>query len=318
VRLAHGLETHEPTRAALAQGRLHVEQALVILGALDQLPDDTDPDTLARAEAQLITDAATHDAKNLKILGRRILHLVSPETADAHEATLLEREERQAAAATRLTLWDDGHGKTHGRFTTDALTGAMLKKALFAIAAPKHQASHGPLGERRPTAARLGLAFTELIQRYPTKRLPKAGGMNATVVVMMQLDTLLGGLKAAQIDTGETISASAARRLACEAGIIPAVLGGKSEVLDLGRTKRFATEPQRIAKTIQARGCEVDGCDWPPGMTHTHHKKRWADGGTTNLADLISLCPGHHARAHDQRYTMKQLPTGKYTFHRRT
>jgi hypothetical protein len=53
-------------------------------------------------------------------------------------------------------------------------------------------------------------------------------------------------------------------------------------------------------------------------MTHTHHKKRWVDGGTTNLADLIMICPGHHARAHDHRYEMKQLPTGKYTFHRRT
>jgi hypothetical protein len=53
-------------------------------------------------------------------------------------------------------------------------------------------------------------------------------------------------------------------------------------------------------------------------MTHTHHKKRWVDGGTTNLSDLIMICPCHHARAHDHRYTMKQLPTGKYTFHRRT
>ena len=46
-------------------------------------------------------------------------------------------------------MWDDGHGKLHGRFTIDsALTGAMLKKALFAFAAPRHRASTGPLGER--------------------------------------------------------------------------------------------------------------------------------------------------------------------------
>jgi hypothetical protein len=53
-------------------------------------------------------------------------------------------------------------------------------------------------------------------------------------------------------------------------------------------------------------------------MTHTHHQKRWADGGKTNLRDLISLCPCHHSKAHDQRYHLDQLPTGKYTFHRRT
>ena len=81
----------------------------------------------------------------------------------------------------------------------------------------------------------------------------------------MTLETLDGRLKAAHLDAG------AARRLACEAGIIPAVLGGRSQVLDLGRKKRFHTEAQRIAKTIEAGGCEIEGCDWPPGQCHLHH-----------------------------------------------
>ena len=203
-------------------------------------------------------------------------------------------------------MWDDGRGKVHGRFTLDALTGAMLKKALHAYAAPKHRATQGPLGERRPTPERLGHAFVEMVQRYPAKRLPKAGGLNATVVVLMSLETLMGGLKAAGLDTGETISPGQARRLACEARIIPAVLGGKSQVLDLGREKRFASEAQRIAKTIEAGGCEVEGCDWPPGMTHMHHLIRWADGGKTNRDDHdhdlpLSPRPGPRpALQHDQ------------------
>uniref|UniRef100_UPI000A00F8E1 HNH endonuclease signature motif containing protein n=1 Tax=Nocardioides halotolerans TaxID=433660 RepID=UPI000A00F8E1 len=318
MRLADGLELHEATRTALADGRVHVEQSEAILRALADLPDDLDAAIAAEAERRLLEYAREFDAKQLKVLGRRILEVTSPETADAHEATLLEGEERRAAAATRLTIWDDGHGTTHGRFTLDTLTGAMLKKHLFALAAPKHQASKGPLSERRPTPQRLGEAFVELIQRYPNKKLPKAGGLNATVVVMMTLDALEGRLKAAHLDTGERLSPGAARRLACEAGVLPAVLDGKSHVLDLGRKQRFASEAQRIAKTIEACGCEIDGCDWPPGMTHTHHQKRWTYGGNTNLRDLISLCPHHHARAHDPRYHLDQLPTGKYTFHRRT
>jgi hypothetical protein len=194
----------------------------------------------------------------------------------------------------------------------------MLKKALFAIASPRHQASKGKLGERRPTPERLGRAFVEFIQRYPTKRLPKTGGLNATAVVLIDLDTLMGKLKTAHLDTGEAISPGAARRLACEAGIIPAVLGGKSQVLDLGRKKRFYTEAQRIAKTIEAGGCEVEGCDAPPGTTHLHHEERWADGGETNLKDAIMICPWHHQRAHDTRYKMTRQPTGKVAFHRRT
>ena len=64
-------------------------------------------------------------------------------------------------------------------------------------------------------------------------------------------------------------------------------------------------------------GCEIEGCDYPPGMTHLHHPKRWVDGGQTNR-DAIMICPPHHHRAHDERYTLTQLPTGKYGFHRRT
>jgi hypothetical protein len=317
VRLARALEAHESTRTALVEGRLHVEQAEVITRAVDELPDDLDPALVALAEAHLVEQASSFDAKQLKILGRRLLEVVAPDRADAHEAQLLEREERAAAAATRLTMWEDGHGRVHGRFTVDTLTGAMLKKALLAFAAPKHRASQGPLGERRPTPERLGHAFTELIHRYPTKKLPQAGGLNATVVVTMTLETLLGGLKAVQLDTGEKISAARARKLACEAGIIPAVLGGDSRVLDLGRKRRFHTQAQRILGTLEQGGCSVEGCDWPPAMTHLHHPVRWVDGGPTNR-DAIMICPHHHARAHDTRYQMTKLPTGKYGFHRRT
>jgi hypothetical protein len=318
MRLAKALEDRDLTRGALAEGRVNLEQAQAIIRAVDDLPDGLDPDLIGKAEAHLIDQAQDFDAKALKNLGRHLLEVIDPDAADAHTAKLLELEERAAAVATRLTMWDDGHGKTHGRFTVDtAVTGAALKKALLAFAAPKHQASRGPLGERRPTPERYGQAFAEMVQRYPAKKLPRAGGLNATVVVTMTLETLLGGLKAAKLDTGEELSPGAARRLACEAGIIPAVLGGKSQVLDLGRKKRFHTQAQRIVKTIEAGGCEVDGCHWPPGMSHLHHPTRWADGGGTNR-DAIMICPPHHARAHDQRYDFKKLPTGKYGFNRRT
>src|SRR4051812_11987430 len=225
MRLADGLEAHELTRTALAAGQLHVEQAEVILRALADLPDDLDADLVVQAEQALLAQAAVFDAKALKILGRRILEVIDPDAADAHEAKLLEREERDAQAAARLTIWDDGHGRVHGRFTLPTFEGAALKKALQAIAAPKHQASKGPLGEQRPSPERLGLAFCEYIARYPVRRLPKTGGLNATVVVTMTLDTLMGGLQAAQLDTGQQLSPGQARRIAAHAGIIPAVLG---------------------------------------------------------------------------------------------
>ena len=217
-------------------------------------------------------------------------------------------------------MFEDGHGKWHGRFTLPGLHGAMLKKTLMAIAAPKHRAAvdgYVPNHER-PTDHKLGLAFMEYVGRYPTDRLPNAGGMSASVVAVMDYETLLGKLKAAQLDTGHRISPGLARKLACEAGIIPAVLGSKSQVLDLGRTTRFHTKAQRIALAIEQQGCTAEGCDAPPAMTHAHHHQPWSAGGDTSVKNGRLLCPRHHARAHDTAYSMTRLPEGKVRFHRRT
>jgi hypothetical protein len=314
-------EAHEPVRRSLADGELLVDQAEVIIAAIDALPVDlVDDDLRAQAQVTLIGYAAVHDAKALRILGKRILEVVAPEVGEAHEAKQLDKEEREADKAASLWAVDDGHGKAHGRFTIPSAHWAMLKKALLATAAPKHRAAvDGQAPEPGlPSAHRLGQAFTEYIETYPEDLLPNAGGVSATVVVTMTLDTLIGGLKTAQLDTGHRISPGLARRWACEAGTIPAVLGSKSQVLDLGRKTRFHTKPQRIALAIEQQGCTAEGCDWPPGMCHTHHHQPWAFGGTTDLKNGRLLCPRHHARAHDPGYTMTRLPEGKVRFHRRT
>ena len=151
MRMAKGLEDHDLTRAALAEGRVHVEQAEAILRALADLPTGLDPDLVDQAERHLLELAEVHDAKALKVLGRRILEVIDPDAADAHEAALLEREERDAQAATRLVIWDDGHGKTHGRFTVDSsLTGAMLKKALTRSPPPSTRPPKDPSANAAP------------------------------------------------------------------------------------------------------------------------------------------------------------------------
>ena len=192
----------------------------------------------------------------------------------------------------------------------------MLKKALLAIAAPKHRAAaDGHLGARRPGPERMGRALREYVERYPVDRLPNAGGLAATVVVTMTLETLMGGLKAAQLDTGARISPGAARRMACEAGIIPVVLGGKSEVLDVGRKRRFHTKAMRIAMALRDGGCTTEGCDWPPGLCHAHHDIPWHQGGGTSAKDGRLLCPRHHARAHDPDVHDDQAPRRQGRLH---
>ncbi|WP_340538129.1 HNH endonuclease signature motif containing protein [Nocardioides sp. GXZ039] len=297
TRLAHELATHEQTRVAAAEGRVLPDQAAVIVAAVDEL----DPVHRDLAEKHLIAEAAHHDARALKILGRRILEVVDPVRADEHEARLLEAEEARARKHTSFSMYDDDQGLTHGRFTLPVAQGSMLRKALAALAAPKHVRATegaGSFDYAKPTPQRLGQAFAEYVERFPTEKLPKAGGLNATVIVTMQLDTLLGGLKAAHLDTSTDISPGLARRLACEAGIIPAVLGSRSEVLDLGRTRRFHTPAQRIAIGLEQVHCQTPGCDTPAAFCHVHHTHPWQEGGHTNTHDARLHCPFHHYQLH--------------------
>ena len=289
ARLAAGLDAHPITAAALSAARIQGEQALAIIGGLDALPADLDPDLKVKAEEHLIELAKDYDAKSLKNLGRAILEVVAPDLADAHLAKQLERLERDAEEANRLRVRDTPDGRVRGDFDLDGFTGACFKKAMFALAAPKHRASKGPLGERLPTAEKLGQAFAEYVRRYPTNKLPKAGGLNASVVVLMSLETLMGGIKAAKLDTGEHISAGLARRIACHAGIIPAVLGGKSEVLDLGRSRRFHSRAQRIKATIEQGGCIEAGCDAAPAFTQMHHPDSLGPGRSHRRRRLDAL-----------------------------
>src|SRR4051794_24724370 len=89
VHLGYDLTTHDIVRDALAAGDLRPEQATVILRAVKDLPGDLDPDLIIRAERHLVVAAREHDAKTLRILGRRLLEVVAPDLADQHEADLL-------------------------------------------------------------------------------------------------------------------------------------------------------------------------------------------------------------------------------------
>lgn len=320
VRLAQALDGHRArVRDALAEGSIVVEQAAVIVRALEELPHDLGPAVVTKAEQELVALAHEHDARTLRVLGRRILDVIAPDVAEAHEARLLAAEEREARDSARFTMADDGHGRCHGRFTLPSAQGAMLHKALVGFAAPKHRAAiDGTAGERRPSPQRLGRAFLEYVERFPATDLPSSGGVNATVVVTMDLESLIEGTGVASLDTGQSITASQARRLACEAGIIPAVLGTASQVLDLGRRRRFHTRAQRIALSLRDKGCTADGCDAPPGLCHAHHDRPWSTGGRTSVTGGRLLCARHHTRAHDPTYRITHLPGGKVAFTRRT
>jgi hypothetical protein len=324
-------DEHAPTAAAITAGAVSVEQAAVIVHAVDALPSDLVEPALRRdAEAHLVGLAAHHDPRELRLLGRRILDVIAPQISEAHEQTVLEREEHDALATATFVMNPDGHGSMIGRFKIPMLAGEILATHLRAIAAPRHRAAADTGFETdtehlpQPTSAkvarplRLGQAFVEYLETKAKTGIPKAGGIPATVVVTMTTENLLSGTGAATLGSGERISASEARRLICQANAYSAFLGTSSTELDLGRRTRFHTEPQRIAIGLRDKGCVVKDCDWPPTMSHIHHPQPWSTGGNTSYQNGMMICPHHHTLAHDNRYQMNTHTHGEITFTRRT
>ncbi len=327
LRLAEELEHHRILSSALAAGGVNIAQARAIVAALERLPRSGEFAVTAEqrtaAEAHMVELAAHHDAKDLRFLGKHVFEVIAPELAEKFEGKALEAEEAQSLRRTTLVMWEDDEGTTHGRFRIPARHGQMLTKMVLALSAPSRAVGTTLTGidPDLPTPVRHGIAFTQLIETYPAEALPMTGGCSATLVVTMTLDQLLADLDAAGVctlDTGGRISATEARRLACTAGMIPMVLGGKSQVLDVGRKRRLHTEAMRNAMGVRDAGCTAEYCETPPGLCHAHHEIPWSDGGRTSVDTGRLLCPHHHRRIHDPRYEVTRLPGGKVRFHRRT
>jgi hypothetical protein len=216
---------------------------------------------------------------------------------------------------------DDGEGRCRGSFVVPSHIGKMLRRHLLALANPARHAEaelRDESGDWKPLRRRMGEAFVEYVERYPTDAAPQTAGVNATVVVTMTLTDLLAEHATALLDDGSRMSAGQARRLACEAGIIPVVLGSDSQPLDLGRARRLFTKAQRIALGLRDRGCTARGCETSASGCHAHHDDPWSRGGLTDLVNGRLLCPRHHRLAHDSRYAMTVHADNRVTFARRT
>ncbi len=321
-RLARSLDAEHPhLNAAVLAGRVNLDQAHVITHALDDLPTDAvTPEIRDRAELHLIDLADDWAPTRLRRLARKVLEVVAPEISDDAERKALEREEQLAAEHTRLSLTPLGDGTTRLSGRLPDAAASRLRTYLEAFASPRRTAIEAD-GHRIPTPRLHGHALVDLLEALPADVLPAHGGTATTITVHLNYDQLTAQLDKAGIatlDTGDTMTAGQARRLACQAKILPAVLNGTSEVLDLGRTRRLHSPAQRKAIRLRHPECQTDSCTVPAAWCETHHPHPWSAGGTTDLHNAALLCTHHHHRAHDTRYLTQLLPNGDHRFTRRT
>ncbi|WP_411731012.1 DUF222 domain-containing protein [Paeniglutamicibacter sp.] len=136
----------------------------------------------------------------------------------------------------------------------------------------------------------------------------QSGGMPVKIGVLIGYRALLGQCEDAGITAhGRPISAANVRRLACDGGILPALLGSDGEILDLGREVRSFSPAQRKAIALRDRGCAIPGCHRPASTSEVHHVKPWTEGGPTSVDNGACLCQHHHLMVHAGLITLRMI-----------
>jgi hypothetical protein len=128
------------------------------------------------------------------------------------------------------------------------------------------------------------------------------------VSVLIDYATLVDGLHDASVceaSDGRPLPVAAVRRLCCDAEIIPIVLGGEGEVLDVGRQFRTATRVQRRALRAMYRTCAHPQCDVSFDHCRIHHVTFWFHGGGTDLVNLVPICERHHHLVHEGGWSVQ-------------
>ena len=135
--------------------------------------------------------------------------------------------------------------------------------------------------------------------------LPDTGGRRPQVVVTVRLEDLEQRARTGLLEFGGQTSAATLRKLACDAAVIPVVLSGAGQPLDVGRSTRTVPDGMRRAVTARDLGCAHPGCDRPPSWCELHHIIEWAQGGDTALDNLVMLCSVHHRLVHHSGWEVR-------------
>lgn len=295
---AHDLHRFSQIGDALRDGVANQRQAQAVTQVLKKLPTDLGVAAEAAAQATMVGYCEEFNSHELGTLSRHLLEVVAPEVAEAAEAKRQERELGDAQRDRQLNFSDNGHGSTIIKGSLPTADAALIKAQIEALAQQMHRTA---LELRDPGVAqpswpqRRADALVELARRVAIQQVaPKHGGDRPHLVVLIDYDSLLGDCHGASLPDGAQLTPGQLRQFACDAGILPVILGGPSGVLDVGREQRLVTSDIRRALQVRDKGCVFPGCDRPGADCDAHHIRPWAQGGETSLSNLCLLCRHHH------------------------
>ena len=243
-------------------------------------------------------------ADKLRGMTDAVLDEIAPEAKDTPEQRQVKLALRDARAVSRRSLRfgvpTDGSIDFHG--SLPVIEGTRLKNLVESIAARDYRAAKDRV-DRERLAVTPDQRLADALMKVVGVALENGDGDHgetipvgaAQVTVLIREQDLLDRATArGLLPDGTQVSAGELRRMLCDAGVIPVVLGSRSEILDLGRTRRLASSALRHALALRDGHCAFPGCTVPIHRCELHHITPWQCGGLTSLGNLVALCVRHH------------------------
>src|SRR3954447_8860445 len=285
------------TALVFADGRAslrHVETIARVLGS--DAARRLSPQQWAGAEAQLAAKAELYTPSELQAWGAALVEALDQDGEEPDDGPPAQVNELQ------LTRLATGGGKLKGRFDDAAMFDAIAA-VIAAKAEPLTRDDDRTAGERQAEA--LADVCGYVLDHGPTDLVPECGGHRPHVNVLIRLEDLQNRARAACLDFGGVVSPEALRMLCCDATVVPIVMNGAGQPLDVGRATRTSPDGLRRAVAARDRGCAHPGCGRPVSWTHCHHIIPWECGGETKLSNLVMLCRAHHRQIHSSDWTVR-------------
>jgi len=312
-------ETHVSSRAA----RARVEAATVV--------EDRPAVAAALENGEITVEHTEHLARAAKaheLDEARLLSAARAEPADEFGQTVRtwmneqdddggsQRAERQRAKRKACLFTRQGDGMTVLHAELDPESGAIVRHALGCLTDKLWRLEHGrkPVRDRSTPEQRMADAVVALAGNRADDRSDvgsddRSDGPAAAVAAFMTMampsvlvtvdyDAIAGRLAGGRLSDGSAISADAARRMSCDAEILPIVLDGASQPLELGRNRRLPSPGLKRAVIERDRTCRC-GCGTPPEWCQIHHIIHWSHFGPTNLDNLVLVCSHAHHQLHE-------------------
>jgi len=154
------------------------------------------------------------------------------------------------------------------------------------------------------------LPGTAVAARDPSPEAPEEAGSvprNVGPEPADVVDRLASGMARCDAEPGIGLPRAVLRRLGCDALVRGLLRDGAGNPLALGRRNRVPT--RRLREAVYAR--DQGTCQYP-GCGHTrwlqmHHLREWvADGGVTELENLIVVCSRHHRLIHEDGISLRR------------